>query len=71
MLDVNTHTHRKGHFMVDLSKPGHLTACLTEFRVSIGATLDNWDAAFQVGVQACLGMCVRGSVFESSSSSCE
>ena len=39
---------RKGHFIVDLSKPGHLTACLTEFRVSIGATLDNWDAAFQV-----------------------
>lgn len=38
----------KGHFMVDLSKPGHLTACLTEFQDSIGATLDNWDAAFQV-----------------------
>lgn len=38
----------KGHFVVDLSRPGHLTACLTEFRVSIGATLDNWDAAFQV-----------------------
>jgi hypothetical protein len=42
---------RKGHFMVDLSKPGHLTACLTEFRTSIGATLDNWDAAFQVSQQ--------------------
>jgi hypothetical protein len=44
----------KGHFIVDLSKPGHLTACLTEFRTSIGASLDNWDAAFQVCVSVCL-----------------
>lgn len=37
----------KGHFMVDLSKPGHLTACLTQFQESVGASTDNWDAAFQ------------------------
>uniref|UniRef100_A0A383W9H0 Uncharacterized protein n=1 Tax=Tetradesmus obliquus TaxID=3088 RepID=A0A383W9H0_TETOB len=37
----------KGHFMVDMSKPGHLTACLTQFQSCIGSTLDNWDAAFQ------------------------
>lgn len=49
----------KGHFMVDLSKPGHLTACLTEFRSSIGASLDNWDAAFQVGGKAWCKTCVQ------------
>jgi hypothetical protein len=38
----------KGHFMVDMSKPGHLTACLTQFQECIGSTFDNWDAAFQV-----------------------
>eukprot|EP00878_Enallax_costatus_P013382 GHUV01013993.1.p1 GENE.GHUV01013993.1~~GHUV01013993.1.p1 ORF type:complete len:362 (+),score=100.78 GHUV01013993.1:430-1515(+) len=37
----------KGHFIVDLSKPGHLTACLRQFQDCIGSTLDNWDAAFQ------------------------
>lgn len=37
----------RGHFMVDLCRPGHITACLTTFREVLGATSDNWDAAFQ------------------------
>ncbi|KAJ9517147.1 hypothetical protein QJQ45_009092 [Haematococcus lacustris] len=36
----------KGHFIVDLAKPGHLTACLTTFQQVIGASIDTWDAAF-------------------------
>mmetsp|Transcript_6775 Transcript_6775/g.16881 ORF Transcript_6775/g.16881 Transcript_6775/m.16881 type:complete len:520 (-) Transcript_6775:1033-2592(-) len=36
----------RGHFIVDLAKPGHLTACLTTFQETIGATIENWDAAF-------------------------
>lgn len=36
----------RGHFMVDLAKPGHMTACLTTFQSVIGATIENWDAAF-------------------------
>lgn len=36
----------RGHFMVDLSRPGHLTACLRNFQEHIGCTDDNWDAAF-------------------------
>ena len=27
-----------------------MTACLTTFQEAIGATADNWDAAFQVRV---------------------
>lgn len=36
----------RGHFVVDLSRPGHLTGCLRQFQKSIGATDDNWDATF-------------------------
>ena len=36
----------RGHFLVDLSRPGHLTGCLRQFQERIGATDDNWDAAF-------------------------
>ncbi|MEW5306746.1 MAG: hypothetical protein WDW36_009189 [Sanguina aurantia] len=36
----------KGHFWVDLCKPGHMTACLTTFQETLRATTDNWDAAF-------------------------
>eukprot|EP00887_Chlorella_sp_A99_P004627 scaffold4.g4627.t1 len=36
----------RGHFVVDLSRPGHLTGCLRQFQKSIGASDDNWDAAF-------------------------
>eukprot|EP00879_Flechtneria_rotunda_P019553 GHRR01020540.1.p1 GENE.GHRR01020540.1~~GHRR01020540.1.p1 ORF type:complete len:440 (+),score=147.39 GHRR01020540.1:1011-2330(+) len=46
-LEARGSGRSKGHFMVDLSKPGHLTACLTQFQSSIGSTIDNWDAAFQ------------------------
>ena len=36
----------RGHFMVDLSRPGHLTACLRSFQERVAAGDDNWDAAF-------------------------
>eukprot|EP00884_Botryococcus_braunii_P000966 jgi/Botrbrau1/10870/Bobra.0025s0047.1 len=36
----------RGHFMVDLTRPGHLTACLRNFQEAIGSTDDNWDSAF-------------------------
>ncbi|KAL6781706.1 hypothetical protein ACKKBF_B09125 [Auxenochlorella protothecoides x Auxenochlorella symbiontica] len=36
----------RGHFIVDLSRPGHLTACLRTFQESTGCTDDNWDASF-------------------------
>lgn len=36
----------RGHFIVDLAKPGHMTACLSTFQSKIGASIDNWDAAF-------------------------
>ncbi|KAG2454057.1 hypothetical protein HYH02_001098 [Chlamydomonas schloesseri] len=36
----------KGHFIIDLTKPGHMTACLSTFMETLGATTDNWDAAF-------------------------
>lgn len=36
----------RGHFVADLSRPGHLTARLRAFQSSIGASDDNWDAAF-------------------------
>ncbi|PRW57534.1 hypothetical protein C2E21_3791 [Chlorella sorokiniana] len=36
----------RGHFMIDLSRPGHLTSCLRQFQERIGATDDNWDASF-------------------------
>lgn len=36
----------KGHFMVDLSRPGHLTACLRTFQEAVSGTDENWDASF-------------------------
>jgi energy-coupling factor transporter ATP-binding protein EcfA2 len=36
----------RGHFIADLSKPGHLTARLRAFQAAIGATEDDWNAAF-------------------------
>lgn len=36
----------RGHFVVDLTRPGHLTSCLRQFQERCGATDDNWDAAF-------------------------
>ena len=36
----------RGHFMVDLCRPGHLTACLRCFQEAINCKDDNWDAQF-------------------------
>eukprot|EP00208_Stichococcus_sp_RCC1054_P006187 CAMPEP_0206139636 /NCGR_PEP_ID=MMETSP1473-20131121/6804_1 /ASSEMBLY_ACC=CAM_ASM_001109 /TAXON_ID=1461547 /ORGANISM="Stichococcus sp, Strain RCC1054" /LENGTH=525 /DNA_ID=CAMNT_0053533509 /DNA_START=135 /DNA_END=1712 /DNA_ORIENTATION=+ len=36
----------RGHFMVDLCRPGHMTACLRTFQETIGCNDDNWDAHF-------------------------
>lgn len=36
----------RGHFMVDLCRPGHLTACLRSFQSAINCREDNWDAQF-------------------------
>ena len=36
----------RGHFMVDLCRPGHLTNCLRAFRDAIRSTEDAWDAQF-------------------------
>ncbi len=36
----------RGHFVIDLSRPGHLTGCLRAFQDRICASDDNWDALF-------------------------
>ncbi|GAX81460.1 hypothetical protein CEUSTIGMA_g8889.t1 [Chlamydomonas eustigma] len=36
----------KGVFMVDICRPGHMTACLSTFQEVIGSTVENWDASF-------------------------
>lgn len=36
----------RGHFMIDLCRPGHMTSCLKDFQEIIGCSIDNWDAAF-------------------------
>jgi hypothetical protein len=36
----------RGHYIVDLSEPSHLTACLRNFQDAIGSTDDDWNAAF-------------------------
>ena len=38
----------RGHFLVDLCRPGHLTACLRNFQEQIGCREDNWDAQFGI-----------------------
>jgi energy-coupling factor transporter ATP-binding protein EcfA2 len=35
------------HFVVDLCRPGHMTACLKDFQVQTHSSQDNWDAAFK------------------------
>ena len=40
------HHGSKGHFMVDLCRPGHMTACLRAFQNAIHCNDDNWDAQF-------------------------
>ena len=46
----------RGHFMIDLCRPVHLTLCLRSFQDSIHCTDDNWDAQFG----ALLPLCVCG-----------
>ncbi|GLC35414.1 hypothetical protein PLESTB_000567000 [Pleodorina starrii] len=36
----------KGHFIVDMCRPGHMTACLSTFMETLQASTDNWDATF-------------------------
>lgn len=36
----------RGHFMVDLTRPSHLTACLAAYRDRLGISEDAWDAQF-------------------------
>lgn len=36
----------RGHFMIDLCRPVHLTLCLRSFQDAIHCTDDNWDAQF-------------------------
>ena len=36
----------RGHFMIDLCRPVHLTLCLRSFQEAIHCTDDNWDAQF-------------------------
>ena len=38
----------RGHFIVDLCRPGHLTLCLRNFQERIKCNDDNWDAQFGV-----------------------
>ena len=40
--------HSRGHFLVDLCRPGHMTACLRNFQETIHCNDDNWDAHFGV-----------------------
>jgi len=44
----------RGHFVIDLSRPGHLTGCLRQFQERISASDDNWDALFSEQGSGCL-----------------
>jgi len=45
--DYNSQSENpRGHYLVDLCSPGHLTACLSDFQDSIGAKPENWDTMF-------------------------
>ena len=48
--DYNDHARSsgksRGHFIVDLCRPGHLTICLRNFQERIKCNDDNWDAQF-------------------------
>ena len=56
----------RGHFVVDLCRPGHLTICLRNFQERIKCNDDNWDAQFGTAcvlqLLACLCGCVCPSV---------
>ena len=36
----------RGHFMVDLCSPGHMTACLRNFQEATRCTDDTWESSF-------------------------
>ena len=40
------HRGSHGHFLVDLCRPGHMTACLRAFQSAVRCNDDNWDAQF-------------------------
>eukprot|EP01023_Acetabularia_acetabulum_P069215 TRINITY_DN9976_c0_g1_i1.p1 TRINITY_DN9976_c0_g1~~TRINITY_DN9976_c0_g1_i1.p1 ORF type:complete len:537 (+),score=79.02 TRINITY_DN9976_c0_g1_i1:225-1835(+) len=37
---------QRGHFLVDICSPIHMSTCLRTFQENIGASMDNWDSAF-------------------------
>lgn len=45
----------RGHFIVDLCRPGHLTLCLRNFQERIKCNDDNWDAQFGMPSSAAQG----------------
>ena len=49
----------RGHFLVDLCRPGHMTACLRTFQETIHCNDDNWDAHFGVWSQLCVRPAAR------------
>ena len=74
----------RGHFIVDLCRPGHLTICLRNFQERIKCNDDNWDAQFGMiscyNVACCLTLahnllvemvhCINSSVPPLRTSSC-
>ena len=46
----------RGHFLVDLCRPGHMTACLRTFQETIHCNDDNWDAHFGAPADCCTSL---------------
>lgn len=40
----------RGHFMVDLCSPGHMTACLRNFQEATRCTDETWESSFGEGL---------------------
>jgi hypothetical protein len=36
----------RGHFLVDICRPGHMTACLRTFQEAINCREEEWDSRF-------------------------
>lgn len=50
----------RGHFMVDLCRPGHLTACLRNFQEATGCSDENWESQFGgARCRSCMGFLHR------------
>ena len=43
----------RGHFMIDLCRPGHMTNCLRNFQEAVRCTDENWDAQFGKSRKSC------------------